>query len=1472
MSDQTKDGIISMMGNNKGNGDASTWDETGRPIANKAQHETTMQEPISSSDNSPMIVGMDIPPPRPTEARHPTITPLVKYHRDTEFEGSGTSHPPAVNDDGSNVCLPKNNSMEAEISHRPEVQIVHNRKSLPKQMQQQHHQAPSNSVADVPSEAKLAASIPAILSGSTTAKSQHGPSQQHQQQHHTLSSNSVAVVPPAEKVAAFIPSMLSGNSTTKSQHTPLLQEQQAQPAPPQPSTEFSASNCVGTHDSGELGSPRIHSEVQTQQQQQHRSPLNSFAAIPPVAKVADSIPTTKSQHMLSQHQQPTPLQPPTEFSVSNVVDSDSGALASPRKRLSGKDRRRKNRRRLHRLLKNPRVLPSFLKVIEQRKKIKTEPNTSDTTVSKGETIDVASGDDSDEDFLLEPPIVVIDVDAYLGLKKKRKLFPEPILSASRVGSNDAIFPATMSSNAQTPLPTRVSSSTTAASGVVPRGIVASDNSSDEGWYVGNRPMAIMPDDAMYLTETQQFVRKNMEFFSATEEHSGAASGRRGSTARGRVGFRCVHCAKAFRNRECTRMPPGSVSFPISFAAMYNLAIQKQQMHFEQCPHIPFNMKWSNIRDPEASPRKRLRSGIPALAYWYISCRRLGLVELRNKAGLRFGRDLKLEPLPFQRIRVEVEQEQPTLFGKHKHSTIIEISPPETALSANAVGMTGRTAATSAATTSATTPSAVDAVAFSKAVVDVLEEAKRREDGPTNQFISKEDATSLSDFMFLTVQQSTFCHAMKEDFATRGKKTKLMRLGFTGFCCRHCKLNYYPTNGTSHSDRAAVSGNKLVLPVFQNSCRSFSSSRDNLTSAMTNSFVLHLVKCEHTPHRIKHAMQFLKRVHSKQMLELPYGSQSKIFLKIWERIRAADKPIETGVDRGVTSISSQVLKQNEEDDEYLPDTIGSSLRKDERIRSPKRAFSSKAPSSLSVVGNEEFRKVLKDAEESWEPSRNDNLILPEDRKLISDFVFLCMRQLKVALPTVADFRMKRIKRLAGLCCIHCSGIKTKSRTVSSGRSFPSAPDNIASILSVSFQKEDFLWYFGSCRPLIYNSIITLPSLKSKSTLYNHLMTCPNVPIILKRTINIARKVHSQQCSRLPFGSQRRYFKNLFVRLRNVPLEGVLANLREESPEAGVVYFSTLQKCAFVETKNSDSTYWQCSKCRMVPYDYRAPGSIFFSKPSVNALEKHRMVCQNDDIYWGTIQSSFKDLNIKYGGFTPLVDRESFLNMIRSVVGSEVKVINTVFTKLGKKGQPPHPSSDRGIWRQLPLNVEFDRVEDCFSVLREDLCLPQTSLHDSQDVLKFLRLLSCNFQVPLLLKNSKDEKKESISNSAANILADQQRKAIVVVRSESRNRLDRNVSEESVRLDGLKNALHTNERIDKQVPSENSVASGYNDLLVVHRKLTADRREIARSKPNPLPAIAGTNDSSKEMILVNQRLTRDLSNSAMNNIESGQFDDA
>ena len=301
--------------------------------------------------------------------------------------------------------------------------------------------------------------------------------------------------------------------------------------------------------------------------------------------------------------------------------------------------------------------------------------------------------------------------------------------------------------------------------------------------------------------------------------------------------------------------------------------------------------------------------------------------------------------------------------------------------------------------------------------------------------------------------------------------------------------------------------------------------------------------------------------------------------------------------------------------------------------------------------------------------------------------------------------------------------------------------------------------------------------------------------------------------------------MFARLRNVPLDGDLANTRKCSTlQADSIYFSTLQKCAFVRTKSSRSIYWQCSKCRMVPYDYRAPGSIFFHRPPIDEMEKHRSTCQNDSVDWSAIHSSLKTLGVKYGGATSLVSRESFSNLIRSVVGSEAEVFDTYMTRIGTLSQATVSSSDRGIWRRLPLQVEFDSVQESFSVLRKDLDLPPASLNDCPDFLEFLRLVSCTFQIPpVRSSNVKDEESPS---SSTTILSDQQKKA----------KFD--VLPGSIEIERRNNASKEPIVIDRLFPS----------------------------------AAKSTNGSKKETTVVNQELTWDQGINVMDNIEAGQFDDA
>lgn len=771
--------------------------------------------------------------------------------------------------------------------------------------------------------------------------------------------------------------------------------------------------------------------------------------------------------------------------------------SSPQNRVIQKEMRRKNRRRLFRLLKNPDVTPSFLRLIEG-------PSTSIKGKGNRNECDVDDDSSDDGDFLLAPPIVVIDVDEYLGLKKRR--LPDPIESTPANGifaPNRKVTSSSLQKHEPGSFIPHAASSSS-----LPPNVAASPSAdpAEDGWYEGVLPTA-QSEDVTYLTDMQQWTRQNLEYFSATEQDILMNQpGRRTPTVRGKVGIRCIHCAKAVRERmqqdglnpeqggAGTKIswPAGSVSYPLNISGLYSVAIQKPQLHFENCPNMPPDSRLtamlarsraSQLGTAHGSggslaagtKRKRMKEGMSALLYWTVSCHRVGLVEVAGN-GIRFGRDLSIDPLPFETTRIKVEQEHPELvpkpaqmgFGQATKSGGSGGSPAPDRIQSLADSKTG-------------SGYTVTPIKLTKEVSDVLDEAKKEEDDPARLLARQEDQHSLSSFMFLTAKQAAICHASKEDFSTRGKKTKLMRVGFTGFCCRHCKKNYPPD-----IDAASHVSSGVLTAGFQYSCRSFSSSHENLASAMSNSFVLHLLKCIYTPRSIKQALQTLKRMHQRQMQQLPYGSQSRVFMQMWERARAADRtqaPSEALEDThndndylmGEASSDVDDAPEVEDDEEFVPDNEASPLSDTELDTSvtPHRVGSASvrtpAPARRSVtnldssagharasafpaVDDEETKQLLKDVEADWDPEENDRLILPEDRNLISDFVFLCMRQLKVAHPTPADFKGNRrnnvVSRMAGLCCIHCAENHDHQHIKPSGRSFPSAPDNLASALNVS----------------------------------------------------------------------------------------------------------------------------------------------------------------------------------------------------------------------------------------------------------------------------------------------------------------------------------------------------------------------------------------------------------------------------------------
>ena len=166
--------------------------------------------------------------------------------------------------------------------------------------------------------------------------------------------------------------------------------------------------------------------------------------------------------------------------------------------------------------------------------------------------------------------------------------------------------------------------------------------------------------------------------------------RRSKEIWGKVGMRCIHCAKKVLSQlagQKVTWPTGSVTYPLNFAGLYSGVSQKPQHHFESCPNLPPDSQLATIlQEARATQRgnapltgigkrKRMVQGVSGIMYYVISCQRIGLIEVEDQ-GLRFGRDLSLEPLPFETIRLQVEQERPDLIPKQYQA---KPTPPTTTL-------------------------------------------------------------------------------------------------------------------------------------------------------------------------------------------------------------------------------------------------------------------------------------------------------------------------------------------------------------------------------------------------------------------------------------------------------------------------------------------------------------------------------------------------------------------------------------------------------------------------------------------------------------------------------------------------------------------------------------------------------------------------------------------------------------------------
>ena len=135
-----------------------------------------------------------------------------------------------------------------------------------------------------------------------------------------------------------------------------------------------------------------------------------------------------------------------------------------------------------------------------------------------------------------------------------------------------------------------------------------------------------PNDKNKISEFQCFLRKKIEFFTATaEDVSTYSRGRNNNVEVDQVGIRCVHCGKL----PVKERGKGVTYFPSTLDGIYQTAQNMNKYHFfASCP--TFSETFNSQFNDALSGRSSDGGG---KAYWGVTAENMGLIE--TNGGLRF---------------------------------------------------------------------------------------------------------------------------------------------------------------------------------------------------------------------------------------------------------------------------------------------------------------------------------------------------------------------------------------------------------------------------------------------------------------------------------------------------------------------------------------------------------------------------------------------------------------------------------------------------------------------------------------------------------------------------------------------------------------------------------------------------------------------------------------------------------------------
>jgi hypothetical protein len=143
----------------------------------------------------------------------------------------------------------------------------------------------------------------------------------------------------------------------------------------------------------------------------------------------------------------------------------------------------------------------------------------------------------------------------------------------------------------------------------------------------SRVLLAIPEDKDWLSDTDCFIRRQLEVFCTTSEDvEQALEDRKYPVKLGQIGIRCIHCALTPNGARAQ-----AVAYPFSISGIYEAAREFQRLHLETCENLPLSAKSKLV-----SLRGSTSLSSVLRKYYVLAAKALGLHDTMN--GIRAGGD------------------------------------------------------------------------------------------------------------------------------------------------------------------------------------------------------------------------------------------------------------------------------------------------------------------------------------------------------------------------------------------------------------------------------------------------------------------------------------------------------------------------------------------------------------------------------------------------------------------------------------------------------------------------------------------------------------------------------------------------------------------------------------------------------------------------------------------------------------------